>query len=102
MNIFNSAVQAHLYADLKAAKPLNAQQQRVLDVVTAAILSHSKTADATIFTLEGSGGCGKPELAKQILADIRSTPPALGSRPKSIHTVCSAALDAQNYYRPLW
>ena len=35
----NVAEQARLYADLKAAKPLNAQQQHVFDVITAAILS---------------------------------------------------------------
>jgi len=46
--------------------------------------------------LEGSGGAGKTELAKHIMAFIRSQTKADG-QPYLIHTVCSTALGAQNY-----
>jgi hypothetical protein len=89
--------QSRLYQDLKASKPLNQQQQLIFDKFTHLILNQSKTAEGTFLTLEGSGGCGKTELAKQIMTFIRATPCGNPSTPKTVHTVCSTALGAQNF-----
>ena len=93
----NLTEQLSIYNHLKLHKPLNRQQQVIFDKFTTAIINQSKTAPGTFFTLEGSGGCGKTELAKQIMAYIRATPSGNPSKPKSVHTVCSTALGAQNF-----
>ena len=67
--------QRQLYEQLRDTKPLNAQQQLVFDTITEAILKQTKSADGVFFTLEGSGGCGKTELSKQIMAFISSSNP---------------------------
>jgi hypothetical protein len=89
--------QAQLYQQLSTTKRLNSQQQRVFDSIAAAVASQTKEGPGTFLTLEGSGGCGKTELAKQLIAFIRSTPLAGSTKAKSVHVVCSTALGAQNY-----
>ena len=93
----NVAAQRQLYERLRDTKPLNTQQQLVFEKITDAILKQTKSADGVFFTLEGSGGCGKTELSKQIMAFIRSTPCGNPAKPKHVHTVCSTALGAQNF-----
>ena len=93
----NVPEQRRLYVQLRDSKRLNRQQQMIFDKFTAAILTQSRTAPGTFLTLEGSGGCGKTELAKQIMAFVRSTPCGPSAKPKTVHAVCSTALGAQNY-----
>ena len=91
------AEQSQLYQHLSITKRLNTQQQRVFDSIAAAVTSQTKEAPGTFLTLEGSGGCGKTELAKQLIAFIRSTPLPGSAKARSVHVVCSTALGAQNY-----
>ena len=93
----NIAEQSQLYQHLSTTKRLNSQQQRVFDSIAAAVISQTKEGPGIFLTLEGSGGCGKTELAKQLIAYIRSTPVAGSAKAKSVHVVCSTALGAQNY-----
>ena len=91
--------QAALYQHLLNTSPLNVQQQNAFDLITSAVLSQSKTERGTFFTLEGSGGTGKTETAKHLMAFIRATPVEGTGVARSVHTVCSTALGAQNYPR---
>jgi len=69
----------------------------VFEAIKTSIMSQSKTGRGTFITLEGSGGTGKTEVAKHLMAFIRSQP-VTGTRfARSVHTVCSTALGAQNY-----
>jgi hypothetical protein len=88
--------QRRLYEELSDRRPLNEEQSGIFDTVVTAIKDQQKDADGTFLTLEGSGGAGKTELAKHIMAFIRSQTKADG-QPYLIHTVCSTALGAQNY-----
>jgi len=91
------AEQAALYQHLSTTKPLNGDQKIVFEAIKTSIMSQSKTGRGTFITLEGSGGTGKTEVAKHLMAFIRSQP-VTGTRfARSVHTVCSTALGAQNY-----
>lgn len=89
--------QASLYSHLSRTKALNDEQQVVFEAIKTAILRQSKTGRGTFITLEGSGGTGKTEVAKHLMAHIRSLPIAGSRFARSVHCVCSTALGAQNY-----
>ena len=92
-------VQVALYQHLLDTTPLNVQQQSAFDLISSAVLSQSKTGQGTFFTLEGSGGTGKTEVAKHLMAFIRSTPVDATGVARRVNSVCSTALGAQNYPR---
>ena len=89
--------QRRLYAELSDRRPLNQEQSGIFKIIVTAIQDQQKDADGTFLTLEGSGGTGKTELAKHIMAFMRSQTKADDGQPYLIHTVCSTALGAQNY-----
>jgi hypothetical protein len=93
----NLAEQAQLYHQLSAARPLNPQQRNIFDTFAAAVATQTKEGAGTFLTLEGSGGCGKTELAKQLIAFVRSKQVPGSQKAKSVHVVCSTALGAQNF-----
>jgi Cdc6-like AAA superfamily ATPase len=82
---------------LSDRRPLNQEQSGIFNIIVTAIQDQQKDADGTFLTLEGSGGTGKTELAKHIMAFMRSQTKADDGQPYLIHTVCSTALGAQNY-----
>ena len=89
--------QAALFQHFTTTKSLTVEQQTVFDSIMEAILVQSKDSRGTFITLEGSGGTGKTEVAKHLMACIRMTPVAGTQEARSVHAVCSTALGAQNY-----
>jgi hypothetical protein len=89
--------QAALFQHFTTTKSLTVEQQTVFDSIMEAILVQSKDSRGTFITLEGSGGTGKTEVAKHLMACIRMTPVAGTEEARSVHAVCSTALGAQNY-----